>query len=182
VAAALLVGAAVVASALSSGDPAARYVLTARDVGSGYRLNPNASGTRTLSDVSLGDSARVRRELRQSWLGGRVAGFNAVSGTDGVISIVDVFRSGTVVPDVLAAWVADAKRVIHGVSEPLPANAPGGHPALIRGKLIRFEVLVYMWSHGRAIASVEVTGLPGHLQQPFLMKLARLQDAKLAKG
>jgi len=168
------------AAAVAAATPGARYVLTSRDVGPAYARNDTVSGGRSLADVSVGDSARIRRELRQSWLGGTVAAFNAVSGARGVISIADVFRQGAPIAEILRAWQADAARVTHGAFEPLPGRAPGDHPALVRGKILSYEVLVYMWSRGRTIASVEVTGKPGETDRGFLLSLARRQDAKLA--
>jgi hypothetical protein len=175
----LLVAALGAANAAGAASPGARYVLTARDVGSAYKKNAAVSGSRKLIDVSVGDSPRVRAELRRNWLGGTVAAFNSVSGTKGVISIADVFRPQSAINDVLHAWQKDASRVTHGVFERVPSHAPGQHPALIRGKILNYEVLVYMWSRGNAIASVEVTGKPGQTDKGFLLKLARRQDTKL---
>jgi hypothetical protein len=168
-----------VANATGAANPAARYVLTARDVGSAYERNDSVSGRRSLADVSLGDSPRVRAALRRSWLGGTIAAYNSVSGRRGVISIADVFRSRSAIDGVLRAWQTDAARATHGAFERVPARAPGHHPALIRGKILSFEVLIYMWSRGNAIASVEVTGEPGQPDRGFLLRLARRQDVKL---
>jgi hypothetical protein len=175
----LLVAACVVANVQGAIDPAAHYVLTARDVGVAYRFNPSVSGRRSLSDLTVGDSARVQAEIRRTWLGGTVAGFNSVSGKSGVISIADVFRSGSRIDAILRAWQADAAHVLHGTRERVPDRSPGTHPALVRGKLLSYQVLVYMWSHGNAIASVEVTGLSADVGRAFLLRLARAQDAKL---
>ena len=168
-----------VASASGAASPGARYVLTARDVGSAYTRNQSASGGRNLADVSLGDSPRIRRELRRNWLGGTIAAFNSVRGRSGVISITDVFRPRSAINAVLRAWQRDAVRVTRGAFQPVPGNAPGRNSALIRGRILNYEVLVYMWSRGNAIASVEVTGKPGQTDRSFLLRLARRQDAKL---
>jgi hypothetical protein len=168
-----------VAGATGATNPGARYVLTARDVGPAYKRNNTASGGRVLADVSVGDSASVRKELRRSWLGGTVAAYNRIPGTSGVISIADVFRRGAAVDDVLLAWQKDAARTTHGAFKDLPPRSPGHHPAMVRGSIAGFEVLLYMWSQGHTIATIEVTGKPGEPSKSFLLALVRRQDAKL---
>jgi len=169
-----------VAGATGALSPGARYVLTARDVGSKYARNDTASGARALDDVSFGDSADVRKVLRRSWLGGTVAAYNSIAGTSGVISIADAFRHGAAVDNVLRAWQKDAARTTHGAFEDLPPRSPGRHPAMIRGSIAGFEVLIYMWLRGHTIATIEVTGKPGVPSKSFLLALVRRQDAKLA--
>lgn len=176
---ACLMAPAAVAGAPAVTNPGARYVLTARDVGPAYKRNDVASGGRALADVSLGDSAGVRKELRRSWLGGTVAAYNHRAGTSGVISIADVFRRGAAVDNVLLAWQRDAARVTRGAFETLPRRSPGHHPAMVRGSIAGYEILLYMWSRGHTIASVEVTGKPGEPSKRFLFALVRRQDAKL---
>ena len=171
-----------VASATGGANPAAHYVLTAYDLGPTYLPNDSVSGSRSLADISVGDSARVRQALRQNWLGGTVAGFNGVSGSRGVISIADVFRTGAPIDDVLKAWQLDAVRTTKGVFERLPSHSPGHHPVLVRGSVLNYEVLLYMWSRKNTIASVEVTGKRGEPTKSFLLTLARRQDAKLTRS
>jgi hypothetical protein len=168
-----------VASATAAANPAAPYVLTVRDVGAPYGEDQLASGSRALADISVGDSESVQRELRRNWLGGTVAAFRDFSGQESVISIADVFRSSTRIDPVLRAWQQDALRATHGVLVKLPPQAPGQHPALIRGRITDYDVLFYMWSRGKKIASVELTGRPGAPKRRFLLTLARRQDAKL---
>ena len=179
---ACLVAVVGVASATGEANPAARYVLTAYDLGPTYLPNDSVSGSRSLADISVGDSARVRQALRQNWLGGTVAGFNGVSGSRGVISIADVFRAGAPIDDVLKAWQLDAVRTTKGVFERLPSHSPGHHPVLVRGSVLNYEVLLYMWSRKNTIASVEVTGKRGEPTKSFLLTLARRQDAKLTRS
>src|SRR5439155_14570793 len=131
-----------VASATGGANPAARYVLTAYDLGPTYLPNDSVSGSRSLADISVGDSARIRRELRRNWLGGTVAGFNAVSGSRGVISIADVFRRGAPIDDLLHAWQSDSARTTKGVFESLPSHSPGHHPVIVRGSILNYEVLL----------------------------------------
>lgn len=168
--------------ATGAANPAARYVLTVRDVGSPYAGDQAASGSRTLADISAGNSARVRGELRRNWLGGVVAAFRDFSGQNSVISIADVFRSPNGIADVLRAWQRDAVQTTHGVLEKLPAGPPGEHPVLVRGSIANYEILIYMWSRGEKIASVELTGRPGAPKRSFLLALARRQDARLSAG
>jgi hypothetical protein len=168
-----------VATGFGAASPGARYVLTARDVGSAYTRNESASGGRNLADVSLGDAPAIRRELRRNWLGGTVAAFNSLKGRSGIISIADVFRPRSAINAVLRAWQRDAVRVTRGAFQRVPARAPGRHPALIRGRILNYEVLVYMWSRGNTIASVELTGKPGDPDRDVVLRLARRQDAKL---
>ena len=174
-----LLAAVGVAGATGAANPAARYVLTAYDLGPTYTRNVSVSGSRSLEDISVGDSARVRQELRRYWLGGTVAGFNGVSGSRGVISIADVFRAGVPIDDVLEAWELDAARATKGAFERLPSHSPGHHPAFVRGTVLNYDVLLYMWSRGRTIASVEVTGSRGEPTTSLLLELVRRQDAKL---
>jgi hypothetical protein len=176
---ACLVTAVAVAAAAGGTRPGARYVLTAGDVGPGYKRNTYVSGGRTLADISFGDSTRVRGELRRDWVGGTVAAFNRVGGDSGVISIADVFRSGAAIDEILGAWQKDAADTTEGTLERLPPHAPGHHPALVRGRIAGYEILLYMWSRGRTIASVEVTGKPGRTSKSFLLTLVRRQDARL---
>ena len=177
---ACLIAPAAGAGSTTATNPGARYVLTAHDVGPAYKQNKTASGGRVLADVSFGDSAGVRKELRRSWLGGTVAAYNRIAGTSGVISIADVFRRGAAVDNVLLAWQKDAARTTHGAFEHLPSRSPGHHPAMVRGSIAGFGVLVYMWSRGHMIATIEVTGKRGELSKSFLFALVRRQDAKLA--
>lgn len=160
-------------------NPALRLVLTPHDLGHSYRSNQTLTGPRTLADISLGDSRTVRRELARSWLGGEEDAYNGVSVPWGVVSISDVFKPTARIDLILAAWEHDLVTITKGKREPLPAGAPGSGGALVRGSLLTYELLIYMWRRGRTIASVDVTGSMGTVPLSLLMKLARRQDAKI---
>jgi hypothetical protein len=165
-------------------NPAARFVLTQHDVGGSYRLNANASGPRKLSDVTIGDSNAIQTQIRKNWLGGEEAAYNGVSVPWGIVSLADVFRSSAPVATVLNAWQADAVRISGGrrVSLPLASGAPGSHGVLVRGHIVDYEILTYIFSEGRTIASVDVTGKPGTVPLGLVLRLARAQDAQIAAG
>jgi hypothetical protein len=180
-------GAALIAAALASeaavaSKPkvqAAKLVLTLHDLGPGYSVNPGLTGPRTLKDVSLGDSGAVRKQLRKGWLGGAEHAFNGNVVKWGVVSLVDVFRPSTDVGSILRAWQDDAVSISQGKLSPVPRNAPGTGGALIQGHLLNYELVIYVWRRGRAIASVDVTGPNGSVPVSFVMKLARIQDARV---
>jgi hypothetical protein len=165
-------------------NPAARFVLSQHDVGGAYRLNANASGSRKLSDVTLGDSSAVQAQIRRNWLGGDETAYNGVSVPWGIVSLADVFRSTVPVATVLRAWQTDAVRISGGSRVPLPlgTGAPGTHGELVRGHIVDYEILTYIWSRGRTIASVDVTGKPGTVPVGLVLRLARAQDARIAAG
>jgi hypothetical protein len=163
-----------------SGNPAASLVLSASDVGPGYRTNTAVSGIRTLSEVSYGDTASIVRDLDADWLGGSESAFNGPS--IGIISVADVFRPGTPVDTVLRAWQADAQAFTGGGLEQLPSGVPGGDPALISGTVVNYGVLIFMWRNGRVIATLELTGKPAKLRVPLLMELVRRQEARITRA
>jgi hypothetical protein len=171
--------AAAAAPASAGTNPAARYVLSPSDVGRSYKLNASVSGARTLTDIVVGDSAAIQSQIRHQWLGGEQAAYNGVSVKWGIVSIADVFRSAQIT-DIVAAWEQDTVTTIVGKRLALPHGAPGRHGALIRGHVVNQPLLIYMWQHGRTIASVDVTGgTVGNAQLSLVMKLARQQDAKI---
>jgi hypothetical protein len=153
-------------------------------VGSAYHFNPNVSGPRKLSDVTIGDSSAVQAQIRHNWLGGEESAYNGVSVPWGIVSLADVFRSAAPVAGVLRAWQADAVKISGGarVSLPLAVGAPGIHGVLVRGHIVDYEILTYIWSRGRTIASVDVTGKPGTVPVGLVLDLARTQDARIAAG
>ena len=104
-------------------------------------------------------------------------GFNGISVPWGIVSTADVFRTTDLV-SIDRAWHRDLLRIAAGNMRRLPANAPGTNQVLVRGRLQSFETLEYMWQHGRAILSVNLTGKPGTLRLSLLMALARRQDRK----
>jgi len=173
--------AAVVIGAADAATPqvrANRMLLSLGDVGTGYTVR--FSGRRTLSDVSAGDSASVRKELARSWVSGAEQAFRGKVVDRGVISQADVFRKGARMNLILHAWLEDFVRVSDGQLQQLPQAAPGTGGVLVRGRLLRYELLIYIWRHGRAISSVDVTGLNGTVPVALVMKLARVQDAHMA--
>ena len=168
------------ATAASPQQRADRMLLSLGDLGSAYTVK--FSGNRTLIDVSAGDSATVRKELARSWVSGAEHGFRGKSVDRGVISQADVFRKGARMNLILRAWQQDVLRISDGTREQLPRTAPGTGGALVRGHLFAYELLIYMWRHGRAISSVDVTGLNGTVPVSLVMKLARVQDARMASA
>jgi hypothetical protein len=154
-------------------------VLTYSDAGPGYVLNHRVSGPRTLGVVTAGDTGAVKALLRADWLRGAEAAFSGQGTRPGIVSIGDVFRQGTQVDAILAAWQADARRALSGSGLPLPANAPGTRPALIRGTFAGYAVLLYMWRAGDTIGSVELIGGPTALRTDFLLELAARQQARV---
>jgi hypothetical protein len=166
-------------ASLGKRNPAIGLVLLQRDVGHDYRPNPNLTGARKLGVVGQGDSAAVRRELRRSWIGGQTAAYNGVSVPWGIVSISDVFTPSARMKLILEAWERDLVKISRGKREPLPAGAPGTGGALVRGRLLTYELLIYMWRHGRTISSVDVTGQMGKVPLGLLMKLARRQNARI---
>jgi hypothetical protein len=118
--------------------------------------------------------------LRRDWIKGTEAAFNGRSGSAGIVSIADVFRPGTPTGTVLDAWQRDAVSTTSGSVEPLPANAPGAQPVLIKGTVLKYGILLYMWRDGTTIASVELVGKAGSLPVPELMTLARRQQSKIS--
>jgi hypothetical protein len=181
-----LAAAALLAGQASAGaaNPAAHFVLTQHDVGATYRFNANVSGPRKLADVTIGDSRAIQARIRKNWLGGEESAYNGVSVPWGIVSLADVFRSASPVASVLGAWQQDAVRISGGtrVSLPLVAGAPGVHGMLVRGHIVDYEILTYIWSRGRTIASVDVTGKPGTVPVALVLRLARAQDAQIAAG
>jgi hypothetical protein len=161
-------------------DPAAGLVLSASDVGPGYRTNTAVSGIRTLSEVSYGDTQKIVRYLDADWLGGTESAFNGVS--IGIISVADVFRPGAPVDTVLRAWQDDAQAFTGGDRVPLPIDFPGGDPALISGMVVNYGVLIYMWREGRVIGTLELTGKPAKLRPSLLIELVRRQEARIARA
>jgi len=155
-------------------------VLALSDLGDGYRVNPGLTIARTLADVSQGDSVAVRKELRRSWLAGAEHAFNGVSVQWGVVSLADVFRTSARMKLILRAWQDDAVRISKGKLQPVPRAAPGADGALVRGHLLNYELLIYMWRRGRTISAVDVTGTPGSVPLSLVIKLARVQDARAA--
>ena len=164
----------------ASADPAASLVLSASDVGPGYRTNTAVSGIRTLSEVSYGDTAPIVRDLDADWLGGSESAFNGPS--IGIISVADVFRPGTPVDAVLRAWQDDAQAFTGGGRQQLPSGVPGGDPALISGTVVNYGVLIFMWRNGRVIATLELTGKPAKLRVSLLMELVRRQEARISRA
>jgi hypothetical protein len=160
-------------------NPALGLVLVARDIGPGYRQNTGMTSGRTLAIVAQGDSPQVRRELARSWIGGQSTAYNGVSVPWGIVSISDVFKPTARMGLILSAWERDLLRITRGRLEPLPKSAPGSGGALVRGRLLTYELLIYMWRRGRTIASVDVTGTMGKVPLALLMRLARLQNAKI---
>jgi hypothetical protein len=171
-------------AAFAAANPAARFVLTQSDVGKGYRLNANASGPRALSDVTLADTSKVVSEIKHNWLGGEETAYNGISVPWGIVSLADVFRSGAAANEILPAWVKDAVKISAGVRivVPLASGAPGSQGALVRGQLAGYETLIYMWRHGRTIASVDVTGKPGTVPVALAIAFARRQDSQITTG
>jgi hypothetical protein len=162
-------------------------VLGLTDLGPGYRINPGLTGARTLTVISQGDPAAIRRELSRTWLRGTVHAFNgaAIKGVKvqwGVISIADVFRKSARMKMILDAWERDLVRISKGHREPTPVGAPGAGGALVRGHLLTYELLIYMWRRGNTIASVDVTGPPGSVPLSMLMRLVHRQDSKVLAG
>jgi hypothetical protein len=181
-AAALIAAGALASEAAVASKPevqAAKLVLTLDDLGPGYGVNPGLTGPRTLKDVSQGDSDAIRKRLRKSWLGGAEHAFNGTIVRWGVVSLADVFRPSTDVGSILRAWQDDAVSISKGKRAPVPRNAPGKDGALIQGHLLNYELVIYIWRRGRAIASVDVTGPNGSVPVSFVMKLARAQDARV---
>jgi len=127
-------------------DPAAGLVLSASDVGHGYRLNTSLSGTRTLSEVSYGDTQTIVHYLDADWLGGTESAFNGVG--VGIVSVADVFKQGAPVATILRAWQDDAQAFTGGSRQPLPGRALGGDPAFISGTVVNYGVLIYMCAMG----------------------------------
>jgi len=168
------------ARAAAPANPAKGLVLELADVGSAYNENPSLSGARTLADVSQGDSAAIKRELARGWIGGLERAYNGVSVPWGIVSLSDVFRASARIDLILGAWERDLVTISKGTRQPLPAKAPGTGGVLVRGKLLTYELLIYMWRHGQAISSVDVTGAQGKVPLSLLMKLARRQDAKIS--
>lgn len=168
------------AAAPSAHEVAARLVLSAADVGPAYRFNTSVSGSRTLSEVSYGDTPSIVRYLQADWLGGTESAFNGKS--IGIISVADVFRPGAPVNAVLKAWQADAESFTGGTFEPVPKGYPGGDPALISGTVVNYGILIYMWRDSRVIATLEITGKPAQLRLPLLIDLARRQDAGILRA
>jgi hypothetical protein len=179
----VLAGSALLVGTASASAPAARpdrILLSLGDLGSTYSVKFIAR--RTLIDVSSGDSASVRQELARSWIAGAEQSFRAKKVDRGVISQADVFRQGARLDLILRAWQRDVLRISHGTLQDLPTAAPGTGGALMRGHLFAYELLIYMWRHGRAISSVDVTGLNGTVPVSLVMKLARVQDARMASA
>ncbi len=168
------------ASASAPAVHADRILLSLGDLGSAYTVK--FSARRSLIDVSSGDSASVRQELARSWLAGAEHSFRGKKVDRGVISQADVFRKGAHMDLILRAWQRDVLRISHGTLQQLPPTAPGTGGALVRGHLFAYELLIYMWRHGRAISSVDVTGLNGTVPVSLVMKLARVQDARMASA
>jgi hypothetical protein len=168
----------------SAANPAEHFVLTQHDVGGAYRFNANVSGPRKLADVTIGDSSGIQARIRKNWLGGQENAYNGVSVPWGIVSLADVFRSTSPVASVLSAWQSDAVRISGGVrvSLPLGIGAPGVHGMLVRGRIVDYEILTYIWSRGRTIASVDVTGKLGTVPVGLVLRLARAQDARIAAG
>jgi hypothetical protein len=162
----------------SSGLRAKDLLLSLNDLGSAYTVRYSA--TRTLKDVSAGDSTSVRKELKRSWLKGAELAYRGRHVDRGVISQADIFRRGARMDLILGAWQRDALRISKGTRERVPHAAPGTGGALVRGHLFSYELLIYMWRHGRTIASVDVTGAKGTVPVSLVMKYARLQDARVA--
>lgn len=158
---------------------ASRLVLTLDDLGGGYRINPGLTGNRSFQDVSLGDSVAVRKELSRSWLRGAEHAFNGVSVQWGVVSLADIFRESAHMDLILRAWQDDAVRISKGERQPLPSRAPGTGGVLVRGHLLQYELLIYMWRRGSTISSVDVTGAKDTVPVSLVMKLARRQDARV---
>ena len=165
----------------SSSSPG-RLVLSASDVGSAYRVNSAVSGPRTLATVSAGDNPTVQSLIAKSWISGTEAAFNGRSGSVGVVSIADVFRPSSQIDDILSAWQSDATQITSGAVQKLPSNAVGTRPVLIKGKVVDYGVLLYMWRHGNAIASVEMVGEEAQLDQNKLLDLARRQEAAIERS
>lgn len=163
-------------------NPAAALVLSTSDVGPGYSLNRSVSGARTLAEVSYGDSAGIRRYLDVDWLGGVESAFNGRTPILGIVSVADVFKPGTPVGTVLRAWQEDAERFTAGSTGFLGEGSPGEDPVLIRGTVVNYKVLLYMWSEGRVIATLELIGKPANLRIPLLMSLAERQDARISSA
>jgi hypothetical protein len=166
------------ATAVASAPGAKGLLLSRSDVGSGFIVK--YSGARTLKVVGAGDSAAVRKELKRSWLNGAELAYQGSSVDRGVISQADVFRTGAQMGMILRAWQRDVVRISHGTRQALPDAAPGTGGALVRGHLLSYELLIYMWRHGRTISSVDVTGAKGTVPVSLVMKLARAQDARAA--
>jgi hypothetical protein len=124
----------------------------------------------------------VQAQIRKNWLGGEESAYNGVSVQWGIVSLADVFRSTAPIASVLSAWQADAVRISGGkrVSLPLVSGAPGSHGVLVRGHIVDYEILTYIWSQGRTIASIDVTGKPGTVPLGLVLRLAREQDARIA--
>jgi len=160
-------------------NPAIGLVLLQRDVGGAYQPNANLTGARKLGVVGQGDPAEVRRELHRSWMGGQSAAYNGTSVPWGIVSISDVFKPSARMKLILDAWERDLVKISRGKREPLPRGAPGTGGALVRGRLLTYELLIYMWRHGRTISSVDVTGKMGKVPPGLVMRLARRQDAKI---
>ena len=168
------------ANATAPAPRADRIILSLADVGSGYTAK--YTGRRTLIDVSTGDSTKVRKELARSWISGAEHAFRGNRIDRGVISQADVFRKGAQMNLILRAWQRDVVRISQGTRQQLPGAAPGTGGALVRGHLLSYELLIYMWRRGRTISSVDVTGVDGTVPVSLVMKLARVQDARMASG
>jgi hypothetical protein len=177
---ALLACCGLLAGAASASAPvrAKGMLLSLGDVGAGYTVK--YQGARTLNVVRSGDSATVQKELRRSWLNGAELAYRHADTDRGVISQADVFRKSARMDLILRAWQRDVVRISVGARQRVPHAAPGTGGALVRGHLLSYELLIYMWRHGRTIASVDVTGAKGTVSVSLLMKLARAQDARIA--
>ena len=156
------------------------YVLSERDVGSGYATNRPFTRARTLAEVSTGATPAIREELARRWIAGMQSGFNGGRSVSyrAIISTADLFRTSSL-QAILLAWQERYLRLSAGARLPVPASAPGTSRFLLRGQMRSLEVLIYVWKHNRAVLSVWLIGTPRTLSRPLLIRLARRQDAKL---
>jgi hypothetical protein len=159
-----------------------QLVLRAQDVGGSYLENRQGSFPHKFAFVAAGDSSSVRHHLLEKmWTDGYQRGFNGTSVPWGIVSSVDRFTT-TGLSVIGRAWRAGFLRILHGRSLTLPHAAPGTSRLLIRGSLAGAAIYAYVWQQGATISQVNLAGRVGPAQLPLLMRLARIQAARISAG
>ena len=137
-----------------------QLVLGAKDVPSGYRLIAAASGP-------TGDSV-----YRSAFTGGP---------TTRLSSVAAVYPDAQSADAMVAAPEQNCGKT--GTTRKLPVGAPlGSHALLCVSRAKGYDAYAVVWRDGRIFATVALVGRHGEVTAKLAVRLARLQQARIAQA